>query len=53
MKNRLIAIAGGRIMGEVRYEGGHLDFHYDPFWSDDVSAFPMSLSMPLVVSCNT
>ncbi len=27
MKNRLIAIAGGRIMGEVRYEGGRLDFH--------------------------
>ena len=49
MKNRLIAIAGGRIMGEVRYEGGHLDFHYDPSWSGDVSAFPMSLSMPLVV----
>ena len=49
MKNRLIAIAGGRIMGEVRYEGGRLDFHYDPSWSDDASAFPMSLSMPLVV----
>lgn len=49
MKNRLLAIAGGRIMGEVRYEGGRLDFHYDPSWSDDASAFPMSLSMPLVV----
>jgi serine/threonine-protein kinase HipA len=49
MKNRLIAIASGRIMGEIRYEGGRLDFHYDPSWSDDASAFPMSLSMPLVV----
>lgn len=36
-------------MGEVLYEGGHLDFHYDPSWTDDVSAFSMSLSMPLVV----
>ena len=49
MKNRLIAIASGRIMGEIRYEGGRLDFHYAPSWSDDASAFPMSLSMPLVV----
>jgi serine/threonine-protein kinase HipA len=36
-------------MGEVRHEGGRLDFQYDMAWSDDASSFPMSLSMPLVV----
>lgn len=49
MSSRLVAIANGRIMGEVCYENGRLDFHYDLSWSDDASAFPMSLSMPLVV----
>lgn len=49
MSARLVAVADGRIMGEVRYESGRLDFHYDPSWSDDASAFPMSLSLPLVV----
>lgn len=49
MSNRLIAIAGGRLMGEVRHEGGRLDFQYDAAWLDDSTAFPMSLSMPLVV----
>jgi serine/threonine-protein kinase HipA len=49
MSNRLIAIAGGSLMGEVRNEGGRLGFQYDPAWCSDASTFPMSLSMPLVV----
>jgi serine/threonine-protein kinase HipA len=49
MSNRLIAIAGGRLMGEVRHEGGRLDFQYDTAWSNDASSFPMSISLPLVV----
>lgn len=49
MSNLLIAIAGGRVVGEVRHEGGRLDFQYDAAWVNDATAFPMSLSMPLVV----
>lgn len=49
MSNQLIAIAAGQIMGEVRHEGGRLDFKYDTSWSAGALAFPMSLSMPLVV----
>lgn len=48
MSGFLIAIAEGRPVGEVRHDGGRLAFKYDTAWSQAPTAFPMSLSMPLV-----
>lgn len=49
MSSKLIAIAEGRVMGEITYGGGRMVFRYDPVWQESESAFPLSLAMPLVV----
>ena len=49
MTERLIAVANGRLVGEIRRDtGGRLSFEYDAAWSRDDTAYPLSLSMPLV-----
>lgn len=48
MTDRLIAVANGRLVGEVRRDaGGRLRFGYDADWRRSPTAYPLSLSMPL------
>ena len=50
MTERLIALANGRLLGEIRRDArGRLSFEYDAAWSQDDAAYPLSLSMPLAV----
>ena len=50
MTDRLVALANGRVMGEVQRDArGQLAFEYDEGWSRDEAAYPLSLSMPLTV----
>ena len=50
MTERLIALADGCLLGEIRCDArGRLSFEYDALWSEDDSAYPLSLSMPLTV----
>ncbi|MDE2764482.1 MAG: HipA N-terminal domain-containing protein [Gemmatimonadota bacterium] len=51
MTGRLIAVANGRLLGEItRDTGGRLSFTYDAAWRSDDTAYPPSLSMPLTAS---
>lgn len=51
MTERLVVIADGRLMGEVhRSRSGRLTFVYDADWRASGNAYPLSLSMPLVVA---
>ena len=50
MNQELKAIANGRHMGTVLREGKILSFEYAASWLDDPRAYPLSLSMPLVVA---
>ena len=50
MSERLVVIADHRIMGEIRHDRrGRLAFVYDDHWRSMDEAYPLSLSMPLVV----
>ena len=50
MSERLVVIADHRIMGEIRRDRrGRLAFVYDDRWRSMDAAYPLSLSMPLVV----
>ena len=50
MSEILLAAADRRIMGEVqRDRRGRLTFVYDENWQSTDRAYPLSLSMPLVV----
>ena len=50
MTERLIALADGHLLGEIRRDArGRLSFEYDASWSQDDAAYPLSLSMPLAV----
>lgn len=53
MKSTLVAIADGRMMGTLGLTGNRLHFAYTPEWQADSSAFPLSLSMPLVSAEHT
>ena len=47
MSARLIAVAHGRVVGEVRSDlTGRLRFAYDDEWVNTGNAFPLSLSIP-------
>ena len=51
MTDRLIAVANGRVLGEITRDArGRLDFAYDAAWSEDDAAYPLSLSMPLAAA---
>ena len=51
MTDVLIVLADGRIMGEIRRSRtGRLTFVYDDDWRASSNAYPLSLSMPLVVA---
>ena len=51
MTDSLVALADDRIMGEVRRSrSGRLSFAYDAGWQGSAGAYPLSLSMPLVVT---
>lgn len=51
MTDVLVALADDRIMGQVRRSrSGRLSFVYDPDWRADGGAYPLSVSMPLVVA---
>lgn len=51
MTDVLIVLADGRIMGEIRRSRtGRLTFIYDDDWRASSNAYPLSLSMPLVVA---
>ena len=50
MTDRLVAVANGRLVGEIRRDArGRLSFEYDAAWSQDDAAYPLSLSMPLTI----
>lgn len=51
MTGRLVAVANGRLLGEVTRDArGRLSFAYDAAWSEDDAAYPLSLSMPLTAA---
>lgn len=51
MIQSLAVVADRRIMGEIQHgRDGRLAFRYDDAWRADGSAYPLSLSMPLVVA---
>lgn len=51
MTDVLVALADGRVMGEIRRSrAGRLTFVYDESWRSRSGAYPLSLSMPLVVA---
>lgn len=51
MTDVLVVLADGRIMGEIRRSRAEcLTFVYDEDWRTSNSAYPLSLSMPLVVA---
>jgi serine/threonine-protein kinase HipA len=46
----LVALLGNSIVGQVRRDSrGRLTFAYEPAWSSAQGAYPISLSLPLVV----
>lgn len=47
MSDRLIALLGGRAVGEVVQSRGKLELRYDSTWTRDSTAYPISVSMPL------
>ena len=49
MREELSVIADGRLVGQVLRTGNRLRFRYAPSWFGSSDAFPLSLSMPLVV----
>jgi|GEM_PF-2034538 len=49
MTEPLEAIHDGRRVGRLTYSDDRLTFAYDDEWRGDFDAFPLSLSMPLVV----
>jgi len=51
MTDVLVVLADGRVMGEIRRSrAGRLTFVYDEGWRTSSNAYPLSLSMPLVVA---
>lgn len=51
MTSRLVLVVDARVIGEVRKDKrGRLTLAYDDAWRRAPDAFPLSLSMPLVVS---
>jgi serine/threonine-protein kinase HipA len=51
MTDVLIVLADGRVMGEIRRtRAGRVTFVYDDDWRASGNAYPLSLSMPLVVA---
>ncbi len=51
MNDLLALVADGKVMGEVRRDRrGRLTLAYDPGWRTMPGAWPLSLSMPLVVA---
>lgn len=51
MTGRLVAVANGRLLGEIARDArGRLSFAYDAAWSEDDTAYPLSLSMPLTAA---
>lgn len=51
MTGRLVAVANGRLLGEItRAARGRLSLTYDAAWSEDDTAYPLSLSMPLTAA---
>ena len=51
MTDVLIVLADGRVMGEIRRSrAGRLTFVYDDDWRASSNAYPLSLSMPLVIA---
>ena len=51
MTGRLIAVANGRLVGEITRDAkGRLRFTYDAAWRADDTAYPLSLSMPLAAA---
>ena len=51
MMDRLAIIADGHVMGEIRKDRrGRISLAYDEGWRRAEGAFPLSLSMPLVVA---
>ena len=50
MRELLIALADGCLVGEITRDArGRLSLEYDALWSEDDSAYPLSLTMPLTV----
>ncbi|HEY5706797.1 MAG TPA: HipA N-terminal domain-containing protein, partial [Terrimicrobiaceae bacterium] len=49
VSDSLTVVAEGRVMGEVVLRGDRLSFRYEPDWQASENAFPLSLSMPLIV----
>ena len=48
MTDRLVALANGRVVGEVQHDRrGQLAFVYDAGWLASEHAYPLSLSMPI------
>ena len=53
MTEALIVVADRRIMGEIqRHRRGRLTFVYDDHWRSMAAAYPLSLSMPLVIAAH-
>ena len=51
MTERLIAVANGRLVGEItRDPRGRLRLMYDAAWCENETAYPLSLSMPLTAA---
>lgn len=51
MTDRLVVLADSHIMGDIRRSrSGRLTFIYDDAWRTNSNAYPLSLSMPLVVA---
>jgi len=51
MTDVLVVLADGRVMGEIRRSAaGRLAFVYDENWRTSPGAYPLSLSMPLVIA---
>ena len=51
MTGRLIAVANGRLVGEITRDAkGRLRFTYYAAWRADDTAYPLSLSMPLAAA---
>ena len=49
MSDSLTVVAEGLVMGEVLLRGDRPSFRYEPDWQASEIAFPLSLSMPLIV----
>lgn len=51
MTERLIAVANGRLVGEITRDArGRLRLAYHDAWIEDETAYPLSLSMPLTAA---